>query len=156
MPKSLQILHRMQTRQPQHQTTRLTSRYRVATLRIVLQGDRTPQEQLPLPADREYGLVNAIPAGYESDDSWDNLSHTHDHTHTNNIVPLLTLCPWRNSPRRAPEQQQFQQQNTTNVRLGNALYSWPWDNQPYGRYTRSQQALRARAYRKIQRRYPLQ
>ena len=43
---------------------------------------------------REYGLVNGIPAGYESDDSWDNLSHTHEHTHTHNIVPLLTLCPW--------------------------------------------------------------
>ena len=56
---------------------------------------------------RKYRLVNAIPAGYESDDSWDNLSHTHDHTHTHNIVPLLTLHPWRNSPRRAPEQQQF-------------------------------------------------
>ena len=56
---------------------------------------------------REYGLVNAIPAGYESDDSWDNLSHTHDHTHTHNIVPLLTLRPYQNSPRRAPEQQQF-------------------------------------------------
>ena len=71
----------------------------------------------------EYGLVNAIPAGYESDDSWDNLSHTHDHTHTHNIVPLLTLRPWRNSPRRAPEQQQFRQQNTTNVQPGNAPYS---------------------------------
>ena len=79
---------------------------------------------------REYGLVNAIPAGYESDDSWDNLSHTHDHTHMHNIVPLLTLRPYRNSPRRAPEQQQFRQQNTTNVRPGNALYSRPWDNQP--------------------------
>ena len=42
----------------------------------------------------EYGLVNAIPAGYESDDSWDNLSHTHEQTHTHNIVPLLTLRPW--------------------------------------------------------------
>ena len=31
---------------------------------------------------REYGPVNGIPAGYESDDSWDNLSHTHKHTHT--------------------------------------------------------------------------
>ena len=31
---------------------------------------------------RKYGLVNGIPAGYESDDSWDNLSHTHEHTHT--------------------------------------------------------------------------
>ena len=58
---------------------------------------------------RDYGLVNAIPAGYESDDSWDNLSHNHEHTHTHNIVPLLTLRPWRNSPCRGPEQQQFRQ-----------------------------------------------
>ena len=105
---------------------------------------------------RDYGLVNAIPAGYESDDSWDNLSHNHDHTHTHNIVPLLTLRPWRNSARRGPEQQQFRQQIATNVQSGNALYSRPLDNQPYGRRTRSQQALRVRAYRKIQRRYPLQ
>ena len=105
---------------------------------------------------RDYGLVNAIPAGYECDDSWDNLSHNHDHTHTHNIVPLLTLHPWRNSARRGPEQQQFRQQSATNVRSGNAPYSRPWDNQTYGRRTRSQQALRARAYRKIQRRYPLQ
>ena len=104
----------------------------------------------------DYGLVNAIPAGYESDDSWDNLSHNHDHTHTHNIVPLLTLCPWRNSVRRGPEQQQFRQQSATNLRSGNAPYSRPWDNQPYGRCTRSQQVLRARAYRKIQCRYPLQ
>ena len=105
---------------------------------------------------REYGLVNTIPAGYESDDSWDNLSHTHKHTHTHNIVPLLTLRPWRNSPCRGPEQQQSRQQNNTNVRPGHVPYSRPWDNQPYGRRTRSQQALRARAYRKIQCRYPLQ
>ena len=33
---------------------------------------------------REHGLVNRIPAGYETDDSWDNDSHTHerDHRHT--------------------------------------------------------------------------
>ena len=105
---------------------------------------------------REYGLVNGIPAGYESDDSWDNLSHTHEHTHTHNIVPLLTLRPWRNSLRRGREQQQPRQSNNTNLRPGHAPYSRPWDNQPYGRRTRSQQALRARAYRKIQRRYPLQ
>ena len=103
---------------------------------------------------RDYGLVNAIPAGYESDDSWDNLSHNHEHTHTHNIVPLLTLRPWRNSPRRGREQQQMpRQNNNTNVRAGHAPYSRPWDNQPYGRRTRSQQALRARAYRKIQCRY---
>ena len=80
---------------------------------------------------REYGLVNVIPAGYESDDSWDNLSHTHEHTHTHNIVPLLTLRPWQNSPRRGREQQQPRQNNNTNVRTGHAPYSRPWNNQPY-------------------------
>ena len=104
----------------------------------------------------DYGLVNAIPVGYESDDSWDNLSHNHDHALMHNIVPLLTLRPWCNSARRGPEQQQFRQQSATNMRSGNAPYSRPWDNQPYGRRTRSQQALCARAYHKIQRRYPLQ
>ena len=64
---------------------------------------------------REYGPVNRIPAGYESDDSWDNLSHTHDHTLTHNIVPLLTLRPWRNSPRRGRDQQQLRQNNNTNL-----------------------------------------
>ena len=105
---------------------------------------------------REYGLVNGISAGYESDDSWDNDSHTHEHTHTHNIVPLLTLHPWRNSPRRGHEQQQPRQNNNTNVHTGHVPYSRPWDNQPYGRRTCSQQALHARAYRKIQRRYPIQ
>ena len=105
---------------------------------------------------REYGLVNGIPAGYESDDSWDTASHTHDHTHTHYIVPLLTLRPWRNSPHRGRDQQQPRQNNNTNVRTGHAPYSRPWDNQLYGRRTRSQQALQARAYRKIQRRYQIQ
>ena len=53
---------------------------------------------------REYGLVNGIPAGYETDDSWDNDSHTHEHTHTHNIVPLLSICPWNNRPHRGREQ----------------------------------------------------
>ena len=94
----------------------------------------------------EYGPVNGIPAGYESDDSWDNLSHTHDHTHTHNIVLLLTLCPWQNSPHRGREQQFPRQNNNTTVRTGHAPYSRPWDNQPYGIHTRSQEALCARAY----------
>ena len=104
---------------------------------------------------REYGLVNGIPAGYETDDSWDNDSHTHEHTHTHNIVPLLSICPWNNRPHRGLEQP-HRQHNNINVRTGHAPYSRPWDNQPYGRHTRSQQALRARAYRKIQCRYPIQ
>ena len=46
-----------------------------------------PKKQQPTGAvtptcRREYGLVNGIPAGYETDDSWDNDSHTHEHTHT--------------------------------------------------------------------------
>ena len=105
---------------------------------------------------REYRLVNGISAGYESEDSLDNDSHTHEHTHTHNIVLLLALHPWRNSPHRGHEQQQPRQNNNTNVRTGHAPYSRPWDNQPYGRRTRSQQALRARAYRKIQCRYLIQ
>ena len=102
---------------------------------------------------REYGLVNGIPAGYETDDSWDNDSHTNEHTH--NIVPLLTLRPWNNRPYRGREQHQ-RQSNNISVRTGNAPYARPWDNQPYGRRTRSQQALCARAYCKIQCRYPIQ
>ena len=71
----------------------------------------------------EYRLVNAIPAGYESEDSWDNASHTHDHTHTHNIVLLLTRHPWRNSPHRGRDQQQPRQNNNTNVQTGHAPYS---------------------------------
>ena len=104
---------------------------------------------------REYGLVIGIPAGYETDDSWDNDSHTHEHTHAHNIVPLLSICPWNNRPRRGCEQPHGQH-NNINVRTGHAPYSRPWDNQPYGRRTHSQQALHARAYRKIQHRYPIQ
>ena len=141
------------TSAPDEQTyVKIPSRYaeNSATRRTHPTGAVTPTHR------RDFGLVNVIPAGYESDDSWDNLSHNHEHTHTYNIVPLLTLRPWRNSPRRPPEQQQFRQQSATNVRSGNAPYPRPWDSQPYGRRTRSQQALRARAYRKVQRRYPIQ
>ena len=104
---------------------------------------------------REYGLVNGIPAGHETDDSWDNDSHTHEHTHTHNIVPLLALHPWNNRPHRGHEQP-HRQNNNINMRTGNAPYPQPWDSQPYGRRTCSQQALRARAYCKIQCRYPIQ
>ena len=104
---------------------------------------------------RDYGLVNRIPAGYKTDDSWDNDSHTHEHTHTHNIVPFLALRTWNNRPPRGREQP-HRQNNNINVRTGNAPYPWPWDNQPYGRHTRRQQVLHARAYCKLQRRYPIQ
>ena len=74
---------------------------------------------------REYGLVNGIPAGYETDDSWDNDSHTHEHdhrhTHTHNIVLLLALCTWNNCPHRGHEQLP-RQNNNINVRTGHAQY----------------------------------
>ena len=104
---------------------------------------------------REYRLVNGIPAGYETADSWDNDSHTHEHRHTHNIVPLLSIRPWNNRPHRGHEQS-HRQYNNINMRTGHAPYSRPWDNQPYRRRTHSQQALHARAYCKIQRRYPIQ
>ena len=57
-----------------------------------------PPRQFPTgtvaPTSRpEYGLVNRIPVGYESDDSWDQDSYTHqqEHSHTPNIVPLLAV-----------------------------------------------------------------
>ena len=72
---------------------------------------------------RQYGLVNGIPAGYKTDDSWDNDSDTHEckHTHTHNIVPLLALHTWNNRPHRGREQL-HRQNNNINMRTGNAPY----------------------------------
>ena len=82
---------------------------------------------------RDYGLVNGIPVGYESDDSWG--SGTHDlettHTHSHNIVPLLVVCTWTNRPHNRGRGQPQRQNNNINVRTGNALYSRPWEGQPY-------------------------
>ena len=107
---------------------------------------------------RNYRLVNGIPAGYETDDSWDHDSLTHElehtHTHTHNIVPLLALRTWTNHPNRGREQL-HRQNNNINVRSDNVPYPRPWEGQPYRWHTRSQQALCARAYRKWQRRYPV-
>ena len=126
----------------------MTTHFNLVVLANELDSDKTTDAQNPeantLPTcRREYGHVNGIPAGYKTDDSWDNDSHPHEHTH--NIVPLLTLHPWNNCPHRGHEQHQ-RQTNNTPVQTGNAPYSRPWDNQPYGRCTCSQQALRARAY----------
>ena len=46
---------------------------------------------------RGYGLVNRIPAGYESDDSWDNDSHTHEHTHTQHSA-IADIMPVAKQP----------------------------------------------------------
>ena len=82
---------------------------------------------------RDYRLVNGILVGYETDDSWDHDSLTHEpehaHTHTHNIVPLLALHTWSNHPNRGWEQP-HRQNNNINVRSGNAPYPRPWENQP--------------------------
>ena len=57
MPRSLQTLHKTQNRQLQRPTNRRTSRFLVITLKIVLQGGHTPQEQLPLPAEENTDLL---------------------------------------------------------------------------------------------------
>ena len=102
---------------------------------------------------RDYELVNGILAGYKSDDSWGNDSHAfeleHVHSHSHNIVPLLALRTWSNCPNRGTGQS-YRPNNNITVRNGNAPYQRPWEGQPYGHCTRSQQALRARAYRKWQ------
>ena len=126
--------------------------------------NRDPQRQHPtgavtLTCQREYRLVNGILAGYKTDDSWDHDSYTHEHehahTHTHNIVPVLALHTWSSRPNRGQEQP-HRQNNNINVRSGHAPYPRPWDNQRYGRRTRSQQALRAQVYQKIQHRFPIQ
>ena len=127
-----------------------TLRYPVGImLQIAIQRSNTLPEPSPQPVEENMDLFNGIPAGYETDDSWDHDSFTHEHehmhTHTHNIVPLLALCTWSNRLHRGREQL-HRQNNNINVRSGNAPYPRPWDNQPYGRRTRSQQALRARAY----------
>ena len=105
----------------------------------------------------EYGLVNAIPAGYESDDSWDNLSHTHEHTHMHNIVPLLTLRPLAKTANievlnnSSPDNIIIQTCN-----LGMHRTHDPGTINHTEGAPAAKKALRARAYRKIQRRYPLQ
>ena len=104
---------------------------------------------------REYGLINGIPVGYETDDSWDQNSITHElehtHNHTHNIVPLLALHTWNNRPNRGWRQPH--RQNNIKLRSSNAPYPRSWEGQPYGHHTRSQQALWARAYHKWQHRY---
>ena len=109
---------------------------------------------------REYDLVNGIPAGYESDNSWGHNStalepehvHNHNHNHSHNLVPLLALRTWKNCPNRGSCPNQRQNSNIT-VWNSNTPYSRLWEGQPYGRRMRSQQALRARAYHKWQCRY---
>ena len=55
-----------------------------------------PKKQHPIGAVAltcrgQYRLVNRIPAGYKTDDSWDNDSHTHEHTQHSSIACITHL-----------------------------------------------------------------
>ena len=98
----------------------------------------------------EPGPVRGIPAGYESDNSWDfSDAGEADYTRLHQVTPLVAYTLWRGHPNRGWEQNHGQGHNIT-VWGGNAPHPRPWQNQPYGRRTRSQQALRTCAYRKWQ------
>ena len=93
--------------------------------------------------------VCGIPAVYESDDSWDT-ALTIDLPLEENNTALLTYRSRSGNNARYPW--------GTNcgcpfpwglpVRNCNEPGPCPWDNQPYGCRTRSQEALRAHAYKK--------
>ena len=90
----------------------------------------------------EPGLVRGIPAGYESDNSWDCHSNTgkQNCSHNSYITPLVAYTSWRGCPNRG-QGQNYGPGGNIAVRGGNLPHSQPWHNQPYGRQTRSQQAL---------------
>ena len=90
----------------------------------------------------EYGLVNAIPVGYESDNSWDGVSTIGEQNNpqNNDIASIVAFGTWTNHPNRG-RGQTYGQRNNITVRGRNAPYLRLWEAQPYGRCTRSQQEL---------------
>ena len=103
----------------------------------------------------EPGPVRGILAGYKSDNSWDfsDVDET-DCTQLHHATPLVAYTSWRGRPNRGREQSYGRGNNIT-VRGSNMPHPRPWQNQPYGWRTRSQQALCTHAYRKWQRRHNL-
>ena len=125
-----------------------------------------PTGTVPPTCRHDKGTCNGIPVGYESDDSWGGYSHNDDPQQQmpdldEELYPLVAYRMWmrphttsRSRPRGVPRGSHHRAPNRQiPVRDG---YEWPqrpWDRQPYGRRTRSQQALQERAYRKWQRCY---
>ena len=101
------------------------------------------------------GPVREILAGYESDNSWDfSDGGEADCSHAPRTTTLLAYTSWRGHPNRGWEQS-YGRGNHIAVRGGNVPHPRPWHNQPYRRRTRSQEALRARAYYKWQHRHDI-
>ena len=98
----------------------------------------------------ELGPIRGIPTGYESDDSWDiSDAADQDCSRHQNITTLVMYPSSHNRPNRGRDQS-HRPPNTIAVRGHPTPHPRPWQNQPYGRCTRSQEALRARAYGKLQ------
>ena len=119
--------------------------------------DRAPQlTSAVVPTYREdRGPIKGIPVGYKSNNSWDfSDSGEADCSRAPQTTTLFAYTSWRGRPNRGREQNYGQGANIS-VRGGNAPHSRLWHNQPYGQRTRSQEALRVRAYRKWQRRHDL-
>ena len=86
---------------------------------------RTQPTRAVSPTRRDgYGPVCGIPAGYESDNSWDDTSTIgeQDCTRNNNISTFVAFRRWPNRPHRG-QGQSYGQRNNIIVRGGNAPYS---------------------------------
>ena len=102
-----------------------------------------------------YKPVCGIPVGYESDDTWDGTSDFGEYPcpTTNDISTFVAYRRWPRCPQRGRGQSHGQTNNIV-VRGGKCAPSEAMGfNNHMADETRSQQALRARAYRKWQRRY---
>ena len=101
-------------------------------------------------SSRPSAYISAIPAGYEDDDDYNTYYRPDNPRLIATSSTFAVSINFRGRP------------NNTQVR-GHRPYQQPqtfsrpplWHNRPYGRKTRSQEALRARAYCKVARRYPL-
>ena len=89
----------------------------------------------------DYGLVNGIPGGYESDNSWDGTSTIgkQDCSQNNDIASIVAFRTWTSHPNRG-RGQTYGQRNNITVWGGGVPCSRLWEAQPYRRRTRSQQA----------------
>ena len=95
--------------------------------------DRAPQlMSAVVPTYREdTGPVKGIPAGYESDNSWDfSDGGEADCSHSLRTMTLLAYTLWRGRPNRGREQNYGRGANIA-VRGGNTPHPRSWHNQPY-------------------------
>ena len=101
-------------------------------------------------SSRPSAYISGIPAGYETDDDYIAYYRPDNPRLIATSSSFAAHINFRGSPnnRQVRGHRPYQQPQTFSRPP-------PWHNRPYGRKTRSQEALRARAYRKVARRYPL-